>query len=290
MACRMSILCCNSASSLRNAFLQVSRFWGFIGFGAGAGASRGVQGMEAGSGVRHVVSAQCEGQLQGAGVACAWKVGVLIKKCALAQKGLSPHLRRLWCRNAEAKRPMLLLAKRRLMTTAVATNSPRPSQLFALGCTVQHNTQHTTAAGHGQNSRCRLRLFRHHTTCADARQGTKALARLDAATAGSHGWSLTGMGGIDLTILYRTQPAPPMAAALPNCRAQHTTARRRRAHPQAALGWPCAQSRCAGQCMSQTCADVRQASRCCVEVQVCCCLKASACCVLLTSSATKSGV
>lgn len=47
---------------------------------------------------------------------------------------LPTHLRRLWCRKADAKRPMLLLAKRQLMTTAVATNSPPPSQLLALAC------------------------------------------------------------------------------------------------------------------------------------------------------------
>lgn len=75
------------------------------------------------------------------------------QKLRLSPNFRPPHLRRLWCRNAEAKRPMLLLAMRRLMTTAVATNSPRPSQLFALGCNTAHTTQHNTqsAAGHGQN-------------------------------------------------------------------------------------------------------------------------------------------
>jgi hypothetical protein len=28
---------------------------------------------------------------------------------------------------------------------------------------------------------------------------------------------LTGIGGIDLTILYKTHPAPPTTAAFPNC-------------------------------------------------------------------------
>lgn len=37
---------------------------------------------------------------------------------------------------------------------------------------------------------------------------------------------LTGSGGMDFTILYRTQPAPPTTAALPNCTAAqgHDTA------------------------------------------------------------------
>lgn len=59
--------------------LGLYRVWG-----RGRGRGRGVQGMEAGSGVRPVVSAQCEGQLQGAGVPYAWNVVGLIKNCASA--------------------------------------------------------------------------------------------------------------------------------------------------------------------------------------------------------------
>lgn len=62
MACRMSILCCNSASSLRNAFLQVLKV--FQGLGERQGQRQreaGFQRMEAGSGVRHAACSTMRG-------------------------------------------------------------------------------------------------------------------------------------------------------------------------------------------------------------------------------------
>lgn len=89
---------------------------------------------------------------------------------------------------ADAKRPMLLLAKRQLITTAVAKTRLPPSQLLALGYshhTAAQSTRHSTSVAVGRHylrvsalSTCMTacdahtqRVFTQHTTTDTHRDG-----------------------------------------------------------------------------------------------------------------------
>lgn len=66
----------------------------------------------------------------------------------------------------------------------------------------------------------RCRKQSGHTPCLTLWQASQQAGRLHNCSDGL----LTGIGGMDLTILYRTHPAPPTTAALPNCTGRHAEA------------------------------------------------------------------
>lgn len=136
----------------------------------------------------------------------------------------------------------------------------QPALCLGLHSATQPNT---TAAGHGQNSRCRLRLFHHHITCVDAcHRGPQlwhGLMQPLLAVVASHSqvWVI-------LTSRSCTGPNQHHPRLRPCQTAGRSTPQRGAGEPPpGSNGWQRAQSRCAGQCVSQTRALVRQAPRCC---------------------------